>query len=365
MPDETIIHAVGDIWFGDHPVTIGHGVRSIAERIGPGCLLDKVKKVFVDGDINFCNLETVLSDIEMHPRRLASIEMRGSPSCVEELRAGRFNVVSVANNHMMQHGRPCYEETVDVLRRSGITPIGIDECGKTNQYIHTKDGVKICLVSYSLHQEKYFKGEVPYSYRSEGSAIIEEVTALRKSFDGFLICSLHWGSEFINYPSREQILLARSLIDRGVQTVLGHHPHVLQGIERYKDGLIAYSMGNFVFDLIPKSTRDTIILRLNVLTHREFTYEAIPVVINDMYQPEIASGSAKRRIEENLVQYGRMIEQGLEMSGDEYRRHVNRELNKYRIKNYTYFLKHLHTYHPRIVLQSLARTVFSKLLLKR
>ena len=77
--------------------------------------------------------------------------------------------------------------------------------------------------------------------------ICEDVAFLKNSVD-FVIVSLHWGTEHYLYPSTEQISMGHAIVDAGASVVIGHHPHVVQGYERYKNGLIFYSLGNFVFD---------------------------------------------------------------------------------------------------------------------
>src|SRR5437867_4208671 len=93
------IAAVGDIMVGDHPVKLGHGVRSTLTRLGHDYLLARVRDALTGNDIVCGNLECVLSDSGLVRGRLASEEFRGSPSCVSALKDAGFNVLGLANNH--------------------------------------------------------------------------------------------------------------------------------------------------------------------------------------------------------------------------------------------------------------------------
>jgi hypothetical protein len=97
---------------------------------------------------------------------------------------------------------------------------------------------------------------------------------------------LHWGIENVYYPSPKQITLARHLIDAGATVILGHHPHVVQGIEKYKNGLIVYSLGNFQFSSLGKlDSRKSIILSIHVSNLGVNEYKVIPIIIDEDFVP--------------------------------------------------------------------------------
>ena len=100
-----------------------------------------------------------------------------------------------------------------------------------------------------------------------------------------VIVSLHWGAEHINKPSPAQKTIARSLISAGADLILGHHSHMVQGIEKYRNGLIVYSLGNFVFDKYNSLFHDSYILEISL--GEKIEYKIHPIVINEQYQPTI------------------------------------------------------------------------------
>lgn len=362
MNDSIAINAVGDIWFGDHPVCLGHGVYSKARMNGPEYLLSHVGHCFEDGDINFCNLESVLSENKLKSWYLPSIEMRGFPQCIDALKAAKINLVNIANNHILQHGVGAYIETLSLLRNNGISCIGEDKNGQTNLFLLTKGKIRVSIISYSLHPEEYYKGSIPYSYRKTFKDIFEEIRKIKEENPSFLICSLHWGKEFINYPSKEQVLFARHLVDSGVKIVLGHHPHVLQGFEEYNGGLIAYSLGNFLFDLWPEKTKESVILKIKVFDNKIFDYTIIPVYISNDYQPVLADGEKKKEIGDNISKYNSMITNLSMKTPDSIYLKIAREIEReFRLSSYKYFIEHISKYSFPILLQSLCRTLFRKM----
>ena len=167
-----------------------------------GFPFEHVAPVLRDGHIIFGNLACVLSNNNFVKGRLSSLQLRGSPDSANGLKQAGFNVVSVTNNHSMDHGIEAFEETIETLRVRNIMPVGlIDSSGNCIPHVVQRAGV-----------------------------------------------FLHWGNEYIQRPSPEQVRLAHTLIDNGADIISGHHPHCLQGIENYKSRLIVYSLGNFVFD---------------------------------------------------------------------------------------------------------------------
>jgi len=365
MDNKVIINAVGDVWFGDHAVTVGHGVRSTLKKKGMEYLFRDIAHLFVDSDINFCNLECVLSDIGLRKWYLPSYEMRGFPECIEALKKLNFNIINVANNHIMQHGKKAYLQTIKLLDNNGIKYIGVDGPNNTIMQTYKKEEIQIGFIGFSLHPEEYYRDQPLYSYRKSFNILSHEFRKIRESFDGLLFVSIHWGKEFVHCPSLEQISQARFLIDEGATVVLGHHPHVLQGIEEYKKGLIAYSLGNFVFDLWEENTKQTIILKIIVDNNGINDYSAIPVYINKQYQPVPAVGKMATKILNNLKNYSTIFaEEPSHFHIWEYNKHLKNTGLKFKLSSYKYFLRNIKRYSLNIVFQSFFRAFIRKIFAK-
>jgi hypothetical protein len=155
-------------------------------------------------------------------------------------------------------------------------------------------GQHIGLLAYSFVPERHTRGGAPYA-AGRLDAIRDDIERLRDAVD-CLVVSCHWGLELIERPSEATIRLARYLIDWGADLILGHHPHVFQAMERYRHGVICYSLGNFVFDTVwDDACRRTAIVEFTLerdLAHWTIDSRLIPVRISSDYQP-IPSGAVE------------------------------------------------------------------------
>jgi poly-gamma-glutamate synthesis protein (capsule biosynthesis protein) len=149
------------------------------------------------------------------------------------------------------------------------------------------------------------------------------------------------------------------MIDAGGSLILGHHPHVIQGIERYQQGVIAYSLGNFVFDMWQREVRQTMILKCELTPGRKIDYEIIPVEINLQWQPEIVEGKAARESLEAIRRLSNKV--SVDTSDTVYRAELRRREEAYRREVLRWYLTHLHRYKPRRLAANLGRVVRRRL----
>jgi hypothetical protein len=244
------IAAVGDLQLGDSPTSVGFGFRSRYGVGDLGTVLRDLEPVLRGRDIVFGNLEVPLSSRGLEMNSWSSRQLRGDPGYARELKAAGFTVLNVANNHAVQHGIDAFRDSVAALRSAGIVPCGIRGAGEwTSEPVTLTIGeAKVGLLAYCLRPRQYGAEEPPYAEGSPES-IRADVTRLRPNVNVVLV-SLHWGEEFVPLPSVEEAALGRSIIDAGAAMVIGHHPHVARPVERYKGGVIAYSLGNCVGDMV-------------------------------------------------------------------------------------------------------------------
>lgn len=355
--------AVGDICLADSAYCIGHGTRSMIDQLGVAVLGKRLRELLEPSDLRFANLESILSDVGASKLRLSTIEMRGDPRHVELLHAGGFDVVNVANNHIYQHGEDAYRDTVDRLETAGIAIIGQQMDDGPNVMSLTRCGQRVHFIGFSMRPEQYriHDSQVPYALCLKEEIILEHVRSLASRIDGHIICSLHWGHEYLDTPSREQQTLARLLIDAGARAVIGHHPHVLQGIERYKNGIIVYSLGNFIFDLREPLTLDTIAVNIAFSMEGVVDHSVLPLRIDDTFFPYRPTAAAGRRIVERVETLSRALIDGplpeaRSLLPIEAAR--NRESSLF---TYRHFARNLHRYHPLMAFQSVARALLRRL----
>ena len=310
-------------------------------------------------DVAFGNLESVLSDHNYNPDLLSSAELRGRPVDAKNLAKLGFNVINVANNHAMQHGNDAFQETVDLLKKESIDVIGLNKGDESNLLIKEVNGVRLAFIGYSLRPEKFCKSEPPYALSNEQD-IIAQIKKIASNFDGAIVVSLHWGEEYLNYPSTHQMLLARKMIDEGVSLILGHHPHVLKGVEKYHGGLIVYSLGNFIFDKWQKNPRETILVSCDITNEGVVDYNCEPIYIRKDYKLTVASGRLKKRILKNLKQYNDKLakvinDHDLLGSEQQYLKASKNAYFKFRMQSYLYFISHIYKYDLMEVVNSALR----------
>lgn len=274
---------VGDIFPANLDITVGFGISNEFEKHNGEAWLEPIGKIVKGSDFVFGNLEAPLI---FDSNKAAMSSFAGSFKFAEFIKKCNFDVLSVANNHILEQGEKGFSDTIKILKSANIKPVGFHEDGNSNMVLLEKDNVKFGFVAYnSVH-------DIVNPYLYSDFEIVKTIASLDKMKDLGVDCkivSLHWGwhEEYINIPSAENIKNARLLIDHGADIIVGHHPHVIQPIERYKDKLILYSLGNFLFDMIwSKNVR--LGLAVNVIYNKiknKFDYDLIPLYANRKYTP--------------------------------------------------------------------------------
>jgi poly-gamma-glutamate capsule biosynthesis protein CapA/YwtB (metallophosphatase superfamily) len=296
--DEPLLRfiAVGDIM-------LGRGVGMRLQKYGSyDRAFANVSAVLKQGDVVFANLESPLtkSTHSLDPKR--KIVLKAKPEAVGALTGAGFNLISIANNHMMDYYETGLFDTMSILSTNQILFAGsgknIDEARKPA--IIVKNGLKIGLLAYSDMAELVFAGDPYLRYSADKDqsgisprkyeAVIEDVRKLRGQVD-LLAVSLHWGAEDSFTVSDEQREFAHKLIDEGVDVILGHHPHQFQGIEMYKGKPVFYSMGNFLFDQNESENMESFIIDMKYKGTELSELSAIPVRILDKSTVEIQTGT--------------------------------------------------------------------------
>jgi len=238
---------VGDVMIGRH----------VAEQVavhGPDYPLSGVWALLRQADLAFGNLESPLTRA---PRAVRNYNLTADPDLVSLLVEAGFDVLSLANNHATDHGREGLLETYQVLEAVGLTPVGAgaDEETARAPVIKEVHGVRVAFLAFEgLAAALPARADAPGVARLQPLASAEkDVRAARESAD-WVIVGVHWGVEYEPLPTLYQRQVAQRLADAGADVVVGHHPHVLeplawvQGQGRSRPTLVAYSLGNFLFD---------------------------------------------------------------------------------------------------------------------
>jgi poly-gamma-glutamate synthesis protein (capsule biosynthesis protein) len=237
-------------------------------------------------DLSLCNLETALleSGRAATKRHVVSAPIENLDFFVN---AG-FHIANLGNNHVLDQGEPACSRLIELLRSKDIEVLGLQESGRAKPVLITRKGVKFGFLGYA-----------DYGFRARFMPLrpriaIADVKRLREQVD-CVVVSMHWGFEYVDVPSPAQQRLARKLIDAGANIIVGHHPHVVQGIEEYQGGIIAYSLGNFQFRIklgdALLSSGTGIMLAINRSPTGRLDYTAIPIRISDAAEVELPSKS--------------------------------------------------------------------------
>lgn len=274
------------VFVGD--IMTDRGVRkSVEARGGDYSRLFSQAEYLSGADIAFGNLEGPLSDRGYDLGSVYSFRME--PASLSALSAAGVDVVSVANNHMGDWGRGAFEDTLARLGGAKIEAAGggFSRRDAKRPRVIIKNGVSVGFLAFSDLGPHWLASDPNESYMldagdTEYAAIIADAA---RAVDA-LVVSLHFGDEYESMPNERQRTLARAAIDAGARIVIGHHPHVIQPIEEYNGGIIAYSLGNFIFDqTFSEETRNGLVLE--ILLERDTIVRVNPrrIRINDEFTP--------------------------------------------------------------------------------
>lgn len=203
-------------------------------------------------DLVFANLESVISD---KGEKAGSIySFRADPRAMQGLARAGIDVVSVVNNHSFDYGLEAFTDSMSRLKKHGILYAG---GGFTKQEAHSPavkeiNGIKIGVLGYTAVGSELWQATeqtpgIAWIDESNFQQLKDDIANAKQKAD-ILAVSLHAGNEYASAPNEFQKLFAKTAIDSGADLVIGHHPHVVQSLEQYKNGWIAYSLGNFMFD---------------------------------------------------------------------------------------------------------------------
>ncbi len=242
-------------------------------------------------DIAFGNLECVFSgDKVLRNVKGGGFVFKTPPRMAQALSWAGIDIVSLANNHALDGGVKGVTDTIATLEKFDIRYVGGGRNWAEARSLRIIE-IKEKKVGFLAFADLCNHQDCGASTQKAGIAMLKAETAraltavktARKKTD-ILIVSVHWGVEYMPSPSERQRKLARDFIDAGADIIIGHHPHVLQPIEFYKDRIIAYSLGNFVFDNPRLPQRKTMILQIEEKGGK-FSYETVSCLITNA-QPD-------------------------------------------------------------------------------
>jgi poly-gamma-glutamate capsule biosynthesis protein CapA/YwtB (metallophosphatase superfamily) len=290
-------------------IMLGRGVKRMSDKYGAGYPFAGTCSLTAGADITIGNLESPLTSAEY--QSTSPWHFKGDTiTAALELKKAGFDLVSLANNHALDCGSQGLFHCTGVLDTAGIAYGGlaqtmVDPSGDSMilarpSYLWVKNK-KIGLVAFC---EPYLldiaKDHGAGNIASADSACVaRSIAAIRDSCD-IIVASFHWGSEYKDLPTRTQKKLGRLAIDCGAKIVHGHHPHVLQGMEFYRNGLIAYSLGNFIFDQRHTLPRQSALLFVQIRNDSLAQVSLFPLEIVKN-RPVAASSQTAKGINKRMI----------------------------------------------------------------
>lgn len=262
---------------------------SVARHFGGdyGKLFEKIPEIKIP-DITFANLEGPVSDLGHNVGSIYSFRM--DPLALPSLKNGGIDIVSFANNHVGDYTVAAFTDTLDRLDANGILHVGAGHTKSEAEapVIIDKNGIRIGFIGFSDVGPNWLAAdETTPGILLASDPQMPEIIAHAKAQCDILVTSFHWGIEYQPHHSAEQEFLAHTAIDSGADFVIGHHPHVEEDTENYKNGFIAYSLGNFIFDQpFSKQTMQGLVVEATLDKTHVTNIEKKHVYLNAFYQPE-------------------------------------------------------------------------------
>ncbi len=249
--DTLVLTLAGDIM-------LDRGVSMVVRRQGMHALFAPVTSLFRGSDASVVNLECPLTE-KSDPAEKEYVFQAPCSLAVALSQAG-ITHASLANNHSLDHRQQGLHSTIVALRHNSIVPVGLS----AEPEVIRKGSLTLAIFSANLVTEESDPGNDSLIFSPSGSQAIQTIGDYKKANPNTLIIlSIHWGFEYREYPTSTQRALGRQLVEAGATVVAGHHPHVLQPVEFYKNGAILYSLGNFIFDQAPPVTRRSMLASIS------------------------------------------------------------------------------------------------------
>lgn len=256
----------------------------LVDRMGPK-MYDQVRKFAKDADLAFLNLESPYTDAEFKLKK--EWQIATAPGRLDYVLEGGFNFFSLANNHMGDAGDQGIFDTLDLLEKknSRANPLfwggavrNAKDLWKPEIFEVPGKDLKVVFFAFGYAKNPLVPTPSP--------SALEAVARHKKNGD-IVIVSVHAGTEYKHVPDKAKTELYRRFMDAGADILLGHHPHVPQGVELYKDGIIFHSLGNFSFASKTKRHHKTgaklysILPRIYVKDGKVDKVEIIPLYVNN------------------------------------------------------------------------------------
>lgn len=256
------------------------GIRKLTKEKGYKYPAAEMKSLFLGFDFRILNLETTITNYTESAETKSYI-FRSEPESISLLDYLGINLAVLGNNHTMDMGKIGLDDTISNLREYGISSVGAGKnlSNAVSPYYFSLRNITFAVLSCSeIGTDSLFAKENSPGVCLLNSKLYNAIHEAKNKAD-HVIVSVHWGLEYDPLPQPKQSSMARAFIDAGASVVVGHHPHVPQGVELYKNGVIVYSLGNFLFGSYNYYQTDNYIagFLFNSITKKLETLQIIPI----------------------------------------------------------------------------------------
>lgn len=298
---------------------LGRAVKVKSEKNNYNDVFENISYIWKDSQYVSGNVESAILDNpeDFEKRSDSDIHLYAETKIAEVLKNNGFTLANLANNHLGDFGRPGMVSSFDALEKSGLDYVGAgnNQEEAAAYKINEINGIKVATVAISdLVPENYQATETEAGMLTTSYPSYNRIVYEASQEADITVVNIHWGEEYTFGETEDQQNIGKELIDAGADIIIGAHPHVLQPIETYKDGIIFYSLGNFVFDQGWSRTKDSMVLNYYVNKDGEGTFEIVPVRIKDGYPEVTNSNFYKKRIFSTLTK--KLDESKFEITGD-------------------------------------------------
>ncbi len=304
-------------------------IRKNMEQYGTSHPFKSIPENLLKNGILIGNLETTISDNDLKPIKYKHDKIISPVYALDSLKSLGIRMVSVANNHIYDYGEKGLADTINNLEMKKIAYVGAGKNRK--EAVNVKEieinNIKAGVLARTFTCEAAnsgFRDDEPQAAELDRNRLLEYVKSIRDNY-GLLVIMLHFGYEYCEYPMYEDVLFCRKLVDAGADVIVGHHPHVVQGIEKYKNGIIAYSLGNFLFDTSDTDNmkaKESFILNIKInpaTNKRVINYSIYPTEISENGQVLLLEGERKK------ILLDRVSELSLKLAEKDYKEFSTRE----------------------------------------
>ena len=304
-PAEILLSFTGDCILGtDEFFAWDTGLPAYYDLYGPEYFLKNVRSIFEEDDLTIVNMEGTLT--EETTRVDKQFAFKGDPEYVKIMTSSSVEAANVANNHSHDYGEKSFQDTVQTLEENGIKTFGYDDVA-----VLEVKGIRVGM--FGIYELDDHLERIPQ--------VKQDIAKLKDQNVDIIVAVFHWSNELVTVPDENQVTLAHLAIDEGADVVVGHHPHVVQGIDEYKGKTIAYSLGNFCFGGNTHPTEmDTFIFQQKFILDgkRNITgseYKVIPCRVSsettyNNYQPTPLMGEEAKETMDKIEERSQEINNG-------------------------------------------------------